>query len=157
MEFTSKKPTPFKEGSGRFSTQLRRNHRDALNDVGRSVRDRVRKPIKRHPGADSLYNSIKLERATAVKMDFKVSTSHPMAWTREKDMPPHEIRPSRAKMLRFIRRGQVIFAKSVDHPGSRGTHSWQHAATANRARLPWAMKYATEAAFKLQPYSKRYS
>jgi hypothetical protein len=33
--------------------------------------------------------------------------------------PPHIIRPRRRKSLRFIQNGQVRFAKSVHHPGSR--------------------------------------
>lgn len=32
--------------------------------------------------------------------------------------PPHIIRPRRAKVLRFEKNGRVIFAKSVQHPGS---------------------------------------
>lgn len=34
--------------------------------------------------------------------------------------PPYVIRPRRAKALRFTVGGQVVFARSVRHPGSRG-------------------------------------
>jgi hypothetical protein len=32
---------------------------------------------------------------------------------------PHIIRPDRAKVLRFVRGGKVIFAHSVRHPGTK--------------------------------------
>lgn len=32
---------------------------------------------------------------------------------------PHVIRPSRAKVLRFVKRGQVVYANSVMHPGTK--------------------------------------
>lgn len=35
---------------------------------------------------------------------------------------PHVIRPSRRQYLRFISGGRVVFARKVNHPGSRGTH-----------------------------------
>lgn len=33
---------------------------------------------------------------------------------------PHPIRPSRARALRFVAGGTVVFARSVNHPGYRG-------------------------------------
>jgi hypothetical protein len=36
--------------------------------------------------------------------------------------PPHVIRPRRRKVLRFISGGRVVYARHVNHPGSRGTH-----------------------------------
>lgn len=36
--------------------------------------------------------------------------------------PPHEIRPNRRKVLRFIWHGRVVYARRVHHPGTRGTH-----------------------------------
>lgn len=35
--------------------------------------------------------------------------------------PPHVIRARRAKTLRFVWRGQVVFRRQVRHPGTRGT------------------------------------
>lgn len=35
--------------------------------------------------------------------------------------PPHIIRARRAKMLRFVSNGQVVFRKQVRHPGTTGT------------------------------------
>lgn len=34
---------------------------------------------------------------------------------------PHVIRPRRAKVLRFSVGGQVVFARLVNHPGTKGT------------------------------------
>jgi hypothetical protein len=36
--------------------------------------------------------------------------------------PPHVIRPRRRKVLRFLSGGRVVYARHVNHPGSRGTH-----------------------------------
>jgi hypothetical protein len=45
---------------------------------------------------------------------------------------PHVIRPRRAKALRFVINGRVIFAARVNHPGSRGTYFLTRALPAAR-------------------------
>lgn len=35
--------------------------------------------------------------------------------------PPHQITPRRARALRFARRGVIVFAQRVSHPGSPAT------------------------------------
>lgn len=35
---------------------------------------------------------------------------------------PHVIRPRRASVLRFNVGGRVVFARVVNHPGTKGTH-----------------------------------
>ena len=42
------------------------------------------------------------------------------AWWYHQGTVPHVIVPVRAKALRFVSRGTVIFAKRVNHPGTRG-------------------------------------
>ncbi len=37
----------------------------------------------------------------------------------ENGTPPHEIRPKRARALRFVMNGSVVFARSVQHPGTK--------------------------------------
>ena len=36
---------------------------------------------------------------------------------------PHDIYPSRRKMLRFVTHGQVVFSRHVRHPGTKA-HNW---------------------------------
>lgn len=43
---------------------------------------------------------------------------------------PHVIRPRRRKALRFKVGGRTVFAKSVQHPGNRGTHWFDRAVEA---------------------------
>jgi hypothetical protein len=160
IELTSTRPAPLDRGSAaKFGQDLRQAQRDALNDVGKSVQNRVRQPIKRNPGDKSLHNSIQLDRAQLRNQVVNVHTESPKAVFRELDMPAHEIKPKTKKVLVFKpkRARNLVFAKKVNHPGSKGTHSWQHGSTAMRMRLPWAMKYATEAALRGERYQKRYS
>lgn len=44
-------------------------------------------------------------------------------WT-DKGTTPHRIVPRSARVLRFTTGGTVVFARSVNHPGNRGTHWW---------------------------------
>jgi hypothetical protein len=38
------------------------------------------------------------------------------------DTPPHDIRPRRRTVLRFMVGGRVVFARRVSHPGTSGSH-----------------------------------
>jgi hypothetical protein len=116
----------------------------------------VRQGIPRH-GGDSLYNSIKLDRATIGNPSFNVHSESPIAIFREKDTKPHVIAAVNKKALAFTVGRTLVFAKKVNHPGTKGLHSWQHANQQLRLRLPWAIKSAIEASLNMQPYAKRYS
>lgn len=41
--------------------------------------------------------------------------------TTDRGARPHEIRPRRAQVLRFVADGQVVYARVVHHPGNRGS------------------------------------
>jgi hypothetical protein len=45
---------------------------------------------------------------------------------------PHIIRPRRRKALRFIAGGGIVFARRVNHPGTRGSHFLTRALAAAR-------------------------
>lgn len=46
--------------------------------------------------------------------------------------PPHVIRPRRKKALRYMVGGRVVFARRVNHPGTRGTRYLERALDAAR-------------------------
>ncbi len=48
---------------------------------------------------------------------------------------PHVIRPRRAKALRFVVKGKVVFARKVNHPGNRPYRFLRAAAVVAGARL----------------------
>lgn len=154
-------------GPAKLGQLLRSNVSLMLNDVGMSVRARVRQPITRHPGADSLYNQITLDRSTQGSLLVRVATTKKEAIFREVDTKAHIILPRNARVLYFKPKGSRrstrggapygVFAMIVHHPGTRGTHSWQYGALAMQQRLKWGMKYAMDATFQGTRYSKRYS
>lgn len=53
----------------------------------------------------------------------------------EKDTKAHPIVARKAKALRFVQAGQIRFAKSVWHPGTKGTHFLQRSAEAAEVTL----------------------
>jgi hypothetical protein len=48
---------------------------------------------------------------------------------------PHVIRPRRAKMLRFVAGGGVVFARKVNHPGNRAYRFLYRAAITGHRKL----------------------
>lgn len=144
-------------GSSTFGKLLLRNAVAAMNDLGEAARTRIRVGIPRH-GGDSLYNSIKLDRASLTNgAVFNVHTESPIAVFRELDTKPHVIVPANKKALRFTVGRTTVFATKVNHPGTRGLHNWQYTNQQVRLRLPWAIQAAVDATLNLQPYAKRYS
>lgn len=156
IELKNTLPDPLKKGVRSFAATLKHNLEAALKDVGKAVHTRVRQPIKRHPGESSLYNSIKLDQSGLKAMSVSIQTNNPIAIFRELDTRAHEIR-AHGKALAFFKRGKLILVKAVQHPGTRGTHSWQHGASKMRMILPMAYKFATDAAIEGLKYAKRYS
>ena len=54
--------------------------------------------------------------------------------------PPHEIRPNEQTALRFTKNGKEIFAKKVNHPGTRPNPVMRNAAAKVQKEIPqiWA-------------------
>lgn len=50
---------------------------------------------------------------------LKIGSNLSYARAHHEGTKPHIIRPNRAKMLRFVSRGDVVFAAAVKHPGTR--------------------------------------
>lgn len=49
----------------------------------------------------------------------QVGSTLPYARMHHEGTRPHMIYPKRAKVLRFVRRGQVVYAHAVRHPGTK--------------------------------------
>lgn len=64
----------------------------------------------------------------------------------EEDTKPHIIRARRAKMLRFVQNGRVRFARSVRHPGTKGTHFMRDARDAAEEKLTHFVQYGVNQA-----------
>lgn len=59
-------------------------------------------------------------RRTSGERGFTLSDAVPQAWFLEYGTRAHKIRPKRAKALRFTgRSGQPVFAREVNHPGTK--------------------------------------
>lgn len=57
---------------------------------------------------------------------------------------PHEIRPRRARMLRWYGAGGgAVFARKVNHPGTAAQHLTKQAAARFEARVPALLKEAS--------------
>lgn len=159
LSYAQDKTGVLKAGSAKLRSQLTSNASAMLNDLGRGARDRVRQPLTKRTG-DSLYNSVKVEIATKSMLIVKTYTQKASAVFRELDTKAHVIKPKKAGgVLVFIpKRGRnVVFAKLVNHPGTKGTHSWQYANLQFKMRIPFAMKQMLSETFQLKPYTKRYS
>lgn len=88
-------------------------------------------------GPSGYRKSIELDRAKISTLAGVISTSHPLAEVIEEPTDPHVIEPRSSasdmvagtakKRLRFKVKGKVVFAKKVNHPGTKGKRSWKAA------------------------------
>lgn len=85
-------------------------------------------------------------RTGALRASVKASQSGPLAWRIaspltyapmvESGTRPHVIRPRRAKILAFTVGGTRVFARAVNHPGTKGAQMFAKGAEALRSGLP---------------------
>jgi hypothetical protein len=61
---------------------------------------------------------------------------------------PHRIEPRKAKVLRFMHHGAIRFSRGVNHPGTKGTHFMDDAATVGARFLDYRMEDAITRAFR---------
>lgn len=78
------------------------------------------------PGARHIFQSFEIGRGGVRVAGSKVTTTAkntaPHARYVDEGTPPHLIRPRSARVLRFEADGGVVFARRVQHPGTRPTH-----------------------------------
>lgn len=64
----------------------------------------------------SINNSM---RHTSTGFIVKVGSDNPIALLHHNGSKPHVIKPKRAKTLRFYSHGKIVYARVVNHPGTR--------------------------------------
>lgn len=76
---------------------------------------------------------------------IKASAKHAL-WV-EEDTKPHRIE-AKGRALRFVQAGAIRFAHGVNHPGTKGKHFMDDAATVGARFLDWKMEEAIARAFR---------
>lgn len=96
--------------------------RTELREAGRQVVNRARVLVPVDTGR--LRSSIRADppRIFSFRGSLTVGSDLEYAAAINDGSRPHVIRPRRAQVLRFRVGGQVVFARVVNHPGTRGTH-----------------------------------
>lgn len=93
--------------------------------VGRYLRKKgklIELAAKRQVGVrtGALRSSIHMRHGRDVRGQYvMVGSKLPYAKMHHEGTKPHMIFPTRASMLRFVKRGQVIYAHAVAHPGTK--------------------------------------
>lgn len=110
-----------------------------VDALGVRFRDSLQKELRQ----DSPRKTGVLERSQTV--DYK-RTPNTITWTAKAEAPyalfvargtrPHVILPRRARVLRFVTRTSgVVFARRVNHPGTRANRWWDDTLTDYRQLL----------------------
>lgn len=130
---------------------LDRNATVAINATMSQAHRIARAPIP--AGKSGIKASIGFEKALTSTKVAVIGTSHPKFKFVEEDTKPHVIKPKDKKFLRFKIGGKVIFTKKVDHPGTRGKHSFAKADAFVEAQLYAQVQNAVDAALAGREYN----
>jgi len=150
IEFTVKASGALNMRPSAFTHLVNRNVSTAENDTMRPARDIVKKPIP--DGASGIVKATSFERATIGKLETSVKNAHPLMPYIEEDTKPHVIEAKNKKSLAFKVKGQLIFAKKVNHPGTKGKYSFLHAWEFFQATFQPSVQDAVDAAFEGRGY-----
>lgn len=103
-------------------TRLERMLRLPGGIVGRNLRRRARRVEARAkelaPGSMSRGITTRIE-GNGRDLSAVIRSTHPASLWVINGTRPHQIRPVRAQALRFTVGGRVVFAKLVNHPGTK--------------------------------------
>lgn len=100
--------------------------------VYRNMERRVRRveaeAIRRAPGTMKFGIRVRIERGPDGEFRGRVASTHPATIYVINPTRPHRIYPRRpGGVLRFTVNGQVVYARYVDHPGTRAQPFLQEA------------------------------
>lgn len=109
------------KGHARFLAEMDREVQRALDHGGQHAEDHVQRhaAFKRRTGELQDATRAKVVPRGSAGWRLRISNKTRYAAPIEYGAKPHIIRPRRAKVLRFMLRGKVVFARKVNHPGNR--------------------------------------
>lgn len=113
----------FERKWARMTTEI---HDGAIKAVQRASKEGAEEGVRSATWKDRTGNARRTIKSTMAKKvfhDVYADIVAPLHYHRYLDAgtKPHEIRPVRAKMLRFIASdGNLVFARRVRHPGTKG-------------------------------------
>lgn len=88
-----------------------------LGRKGRMIESAAKRQVGVNTGA--LRSSIHMRHVSDPRGQFiRVGSSLSYARVHHEGAKPHLIRPNTAQMLRFVSKGQIVFAHMVRHPGT---------------------------------------
>lgn len=161
LEYVIEQSGALKDPPDKLSRQMKKNGATAINDCVRPAWDMVRKPIP--VGPSGLNKAIKMKRATIGGLEAMIHANHPLVDLVEEKTDPHVIMPrgsvsdmvagTSKKALRFKVRGRIVFAKKINHPGTKGKFSWLIGSRFVKATLAASIQAAVEAAMNGRDYS----
>jgi hypothetical protein len=111
--------TSFNLDRGRIERMLRLPGGLVYRNMERRVRRVEAEAIRRAPGSMKQGIRVSIGRGPGGEFRGRVSVNHPAALFVTLGTRPHQIRPVRAKALRFTVGGRVVFATLVHHPGNK--------------------------------------
>ncbi len=116
---------------------LQRRAQQAAVIGGATLKTDVRRAAPYKTGETQQKTDVRNFRSTDAGAAFTIISDTPQArWTND-GTRPHTIRPRRAKALRFVVGGRVVFARVVHHPGNKGTRWFERTVA---ARAPQALR-----------------
>lgn len=131
---------------GQIASLMKRNISKAINQTVKPAHKIVRDPIPN--GASGLWKAIEFDKATIPNQEAVIHSSHPLTKLVEDDTKPHQIRPINSKVLAFKVKSKLIFTKLVNHPGTKGKHSWVRGSRYVDSNLMPNIKRAMDATFE---------
>lgn len=84
------------------------------------LNDELRRAAAPHNATGEMMRAISVSSSRLSQTAWQVTAEVPViqAATTDRGARPHVIRPRRAKALRFVVDGRVVFARVVHHPGN---------------------------------------
>lgn len=112
--------TSFELSRGRIERMLRLPDGIVYRNMERRVRRVEAEAIRRAPGSMGRTIRAQIQRGPGGEFRGVINVRHPAALYVTGGTRPHQIRPRRTGgVLRFTVGGQVVYARLVNHPGTK--------------------------------------
>lgn len=120
-------------------------------DVGPALLAEIKRraPVSATENGGRLRDSIQMSRRSSLGgVEARFTSSAPYARFVEEGTGPHRIEPRQALALHWSSKGQDMFARSVNHPGTKANPFVQAAITALMPMMTQKLRQHTEEEFK---------